>query len=182
MSFLAFVIFSHVILAVRNKYWSTKKHTSLVSVQKPPFLKKVYRQYSYFNNNKMYPNLLLPKIWLTEPISLRCQTPPINNELSCRKWPWKWSMLCYLEWENGKCSHLKKDALFCMWNIRGNVLSGELLEEGILFVHLPLPHPFLNLYSALCICVICSYTKTMGVFFNLKFIRACTALSETNIR
>ena len=32
----------HVSLVVENKYWSTKKHTSLVSVPKSPFMKNVY--------------------------------------------------------------------------------------------------------------------------------------------
>ena len=34
----------HVSLEVGNKYRLTKKHTSLVSMQKSPFMKKVYKQ------------------------------------------------------------------------------------------------------------------------------------------
>ena len=32
----------HVSLVVGNKYWLTKTHTSLVSMQKSPFIKKIY--------------------------------------------------------------------------------------------------------------------------------------------
>ena len=36
------MIYMYVSLAVGNKYWLTKKHTSLVSMQRSPFMKKVY--------------------------------------------------------------------------------------------------------------------------------------------
>ena len=39
----------HVSLAVGNKYWLTKKDTSLVSMQKSPFMTKVYTIHFQFN-------------------------------------------------------------------------------------------------------------------------------------
>ena len=44
---------------------------------------KFVTQYSYFEQQRNFPNILLPKIWLTQPTSLRVPTlHAINNEFS----------------------------------------------------------------------------------------------------